>query len=256
MKDDPGLPTTFDSSAIAKDEMNWDAYAEHYDLMCALNPAYQENINLLLERLRSWQLPSTSTICDVGAGTGNYICAMADQFPDGAIFHIDFDARMNELAQQKYLERGIKNVQILQDHILNIDLPKSSVDLVICINSIYAISPQKSVLEKAHEWLKPRGRLFAIDFGRKQRTLDWAIYLFRESLKSGEVGRYAKGLIEAREVMKQNRQSTKGQKSGRYWLHSTDDFGKSIADAGFEIEELFACYRGYADLAVCRPLSN
>jgi len=245
-------PATFDASAITKDEMNWDAYAEHYDQMCEMNPAYQENIELLLQRLPRWNLPKQSVVCDIGAGTGNYICAIAKHFEAGEIFHIDFDARMNEFARAKYLTNGISNVSIVQNHVLNYEMPSSSVDLVICINSIYAVYPQTAVLEKARRWLKPGGVFFAIDFGRKQRTLDWALYLFRESMRSKQVGKYAKGFIEGREVMTQNRQTTAGQKTGRYWLHSTEAFGSSLETAGFRIEELFPCYRGYADLAVCR----
>jgi hypothetical protein len=114
------------------------------------------------------------------------------------------------------------------------------------------VNPQTAVLDRARAWLKPSGRLFTIDFGRKQRTLDWAIYLFKESMKSGRIGEYAKGLLEGRDVVKQNRQSAKGQSTGRYWLHSTEDFGQSLEMAGFIVDELFPCYRGYADLAVCR----
>ena len=245
-------PLVFDSTTIAKDEMDWDAYANHYDLMCDLNPAYQENINHLLSRLPSWELPKAPTICDVGAGTGNYIKAMSRALPEAKFYHIDFDSRMNELARAKYDQAGIEHVQILQDHILNIQIPTQSVDLVICINSIYAVNPQAAVLERARNWLKPNGRLFTIDFGRKQRTLDWAIYLFRESMKSGRIGEYAKGLVAGRDVVKQNRRSTKGQITGRYWLHSTEDFCESLEVAGFIVDELFSCYRGYADLAVCR----
>lgn len=244
--------STFNPEAVAKDEMNWDAYAEHYDLMCELNPAYQENIRLLLDRITRWKLPRCPNICDIGAGTGNYIAALHSQLPDANFYHIDFDTRMNELARAKYAERGITQVQIIEDHILNIDMAIGSIDLILCINSIYAMNPHEAVLSRARSWLSPNGRLFTIDFGRKQRTLDWAVYLFRESMKSKQVGRYAKGLLEAREVMRQNRQSTKGQSTGRYWLHSTEEFGKSLENAGFIVEELSPCYRDYADMAVCR----
>jgi ubiquinone/menaquinone biosynthesis C-methylase UbiE len=252
MDQDLTLSATFNPELLAKDEMNWDAYAEHYDLMCELNPAYQENIQLLLSRISSWDLPSAAKICDMGAGTGNYISAIAERFPHAEFFHVDFDSRMNELARAKYDSNGVSNVQFVEDHILHSRLPPSTMDLVICVNSIYAVNPQRAMLERVHDLLAPTGRLFAIDFGRKQRTLDWAIYLFREAMKSGKVGRYARGLLEGREVMRQNRQSTKGQASGRYWLHSTDEFGASLEHAGFIVEELSPCYRGYADMAVCR----
>jgi ubiquinone/menaquinone biosynthesis C-methylase UbiE len=252
MDQDLTLSATFNPELLAKDEMNWDAYAEHYDLMCELNPAYQENIQLLLDRISKWGLPLAPRICDIGAGTGNYIAAMAEIYPKAEFVHVDFDSRMNELARAKYHRNGISNVHFVEDHVLHNRLAPSTMDLVICVNSIYAVNPQQAVLERVRELLTPGGRLFAIDFGRKQRTLDWAIYLFREAMKSGKVGRYARGLIEGREVMRQNRQSTKGQTSGRYWLHSTDEFGISLERAGFIVDELSSCYRGYADMAVCR----
>jgi ubiquinone/menaquinone biosynthesis C-methylase UbiE len=242
--------------SIAKDEMDWDAYARHYDLMCELNPAYRENINLLSSRLEEWPLPPSPRICDIGAGTGNYIAALSSRLPDAEFWHLDMDERMNQIAREKYRSRGVRNVNFCTSDVFSTDLPPGSFDLILCINSLYAISPHQAVLERVHDWLAPNGRFFTIDFGRKQRTLDWAIYMLRESLKSGNTVRYARGLFEAREVVKQNRRTRRGQSSGRYWLHTTEQFGHELVAAGFEVDELFPCYRGYADLAVCRLSEN
>ena len=241
-----------DNPSVSSDEMDWDAYAEHYDEMCALNPAYQNNIELLLKRIPIWNMPANAKVCDLGAGTGNYICSLSALLPEADFVHVDFDTKMNELASQKYSRLEKPNVQIIQEYAQRIEFPNQSFDLVMCVNALYAISPQLEVLQKIRSWIKPGGRLFIIDFGRKQRTLEWTLYILRESLKSNTLGRYAKTLIEAREVLKQNRRSTKGQITGRYWLHSTNQFGETLRQCGFLVEELFPCYRGYADLAVCR----
>jgi len=238
---------------LADDEMNWDAYAEHYDVMCAFNPAYQQNIEQLERYIRKWNLPEDAKICDLGAGTGNYIVAMSRLIPNASFVHVDFDAKMNVAAQKKYADHGVQDFTIMANYAQHVDFPESQFDLVVCVNALYAICPQKQVLNKVRTWLKPEGRFFVIDFGRRQRTLDWAIYLFRESMKNHRAGDYVKALIESREVFKQNRKSLKGQQTGRYWLHSTSEFGNTLVDSGFEVDELAVCYRGYADLAVCRP---
>ena len=240
-------PPTVDS-----DEMDWDAYAEHYDVMCELNPSYQENLLALAKFLPRWNLPSDSSICDLGAGTGNYIHLLSRLLPNANFTHIDFDKKMNDLAAKKYHDQGIDSVNIVCEHAQRTEMESASFDLILCVNALYAIAPQKQVLKKVKNWLKDDGRFFVIDFGRKQRTMDWVFYLFRESLKHQRIGTYVKALVDSRELIKQNRRSTKGQNTGRYWTHSTSEFGNTLVDCGFEVEELTPCYRGYADLAICR----
>lgn len=231
--------------------MDWDAYAKNYDDLCALNPAYHDNIRVLLDHLANWKLPSDAAICDLGAGTGNYIIRMNEVMPQASYWHVDFDSRMNELARSKYEAKGLTNVSIIQEEIHNVEFPHETFDLVICINALYAFTPQDVVLKNIKSWLKPSGKLFLIDFGRKQSTLDWTFYIFREAVKSHQIGYYAKTLIEGREILKQNRRATKGQQSGRYWLHSTSEFGAALSNAGFTVQELKSVYRDYADLAIC-----
>jgi len=243
---------TMEGEVIQSDEMDWDAYAEHYDEMCALNPAYKANIDLLLARMANWHLPANPKICDLGAGTGNYILNMAAEYAGAQFWHVDIDRRMIEMAEQKYVEQGISNVTIVQSDVHDVRFDDESFDVVLCINSLYAFDARELMLKRIRRWLRPNGRLFLIDFGRKQKTLDWTLYIFKESMKSHQLGRYTKALIEARELLKQNRKTTKGQESGRYWLHTTEQFGASLREAGYRVEELSRCYRNYCDLAVCR----
>lgn len=245
---------TYVPDAVADDEMNWDAYAEHYDDMCDFNPSYQKNIEILEKFLLRWNLPSNAAVCDLGAGTGNYISALSRHLPNASFTHVDFDKKMNRVAAKKYERNNVKNYSIVENYAQHVEFPDNHFDLIVCVNALYAISPQKQVLHKVSSWLKSDGRFFVIDFGRRQKTLDWALYLFRESMKNHRAGQYVRALYEGREVLKQNRKSLKGQESGRYWLHSTSEFGNTLVDCGFEVDELTPCYRGYADLAICRPI--
>ena len=151
MKLEDGSSTTnaFESSKVADDEMNWDAYAEHYDVMCELNPSYQENIDKLVQYLQSWNISDQPAILDLGAGTGIYILALAKQLNGASFVHVDFDRKMNELAQRKYLQNQIP-VEIRNQYVQDVHFEESSFDVIICINALYAISPQTEVLKKIH----------------------------------------------------------------------------------------------------------
>ena len=63
---DVEVTSVYIPSDVQQDEMNWDAYAVHYDLMCELNPSYQRNIEVLLDHLVKWHLPANASICDLG----------------------------------------------------------------------------------------------------------------------------------------------------------------------------------------------
>jgi ubiquinone/menaquinone biosynthesis C-methylase UbiE len=239
------------SGTIDSDEMDWEAYAKHYDEMCRFNPAYQENIEALISRLDSWSLPDAPAICDIGAGTGNYILQLSSVLKGASYVHVDFDRRMIESAQMKYRDHGVVNVTFVLKPVSQLDFEESFFDLILCVNALYAFPDRARVLADIRRWLKPTGKLFIIDFGRRQKSLDWAMYMFRESIRSRRFGEAVKAFFESREVLKQNRRSTRGQESGRYWLHSTEEFGEYLSESGFKVEELASCYRDYADMAIC-----
>lgn len=231
--------------------IDWGDYALRYDLMAEHNPAYQENIKLLMERLEGWSLPENAKICDLGAGTGNYIVELSRHLPSAEFWHVDCDNAMIGYAKQKYQALGRTDINVVEDYIQRVDLPDDHFDLIICVNALYAMTPHESTLRSVARWLKPEGKFFVIDFGRKQRILDWGWYLLKNTIKARGVKSYAKFVLQSGEIVKQARNGTRFQTDGGYWLHSTQEFGKTLARSGFLVDDLFPCYRGYCDLAVC-----
>jgi ubiquinone/menaquinone biosynthesis C-methylase UbiE len=232
--------------------MDWDVYADTYDAMCEVNPAYRDNLGILERYVASWDLPANSRICDLGAGTGNYIVALHRLIPGASFVHVDFDHAMNERARVKYKAVGA-HAEIIENQLQNVDLAASSMDLAVCVNSLYAIHPQREQLEKIRTWLKPTGRLFVIDFGRRMQVLDWAVYVFRNSVKERGLKETIALYRDNYEVIRQNRRGSRAQGSGLYWLHGTAEFGETLEACGFDVQELYPCYRDCADLAVCVP---
>lgn len=233
--------------------VQWDSYALQYDHMCANNPAYQENIDTFLEFLEGLDLHPTARICDVGAGTGNYIYAASRILPGARYVHIDFDAAMNSFAVAKYEAAGLDTVDIIQRSIHDVDFTSDRFDVVLCVNSLYAMGYQERILTKIRSWLRPNGRLFAIDLGRPQRTADWASYIYWEMVKRRGVTYATRAILGGLGAAKQNRLTRRGQGNGNYWLHSTQEFASALRSCGFNVEVLRTCYREYCDLAICEP---
>jgi ubiquinone/menaquinone biosynthesis C-methylase UbiE len=236
----------------AQPGIDWDAYASQYDLMAKFNPSYHENIAILREGLDSWGTPQDARICDLGAGTGNYISALFRDRPGASYTHVDFDRSMNELAEEKYRQLGLDQVVIVEEYVQRLEFQPCIFDLIICVNALYAISPQESVLREIRRWLKPGGVFFIIDFGRRNRVIDWTWYLIANTVKNHGVAECAKLIARSAELVKQNNRGSRVQGDGGYWLHSTQEFGRVLQQTGFTVEELRPCYRDYCDLAVCR----
>lgn len=232
--------------------MSFSRYAKEYDRMARLNTAYQENLSLFRDFLTRYDKNRTLSVCDIGAGTGNYIQAMHSVMPNCTFTHIDADTKMNAIAAQKYADAGISEVDIIEDYFQRIQLNANSFDLLICVNALYAITPPELVLRKFKELVKPGGTIFLIDFGRRQDVVDWGFYLFKEIAKKNGVLTAAKEVLSLRNVTRENSNTTRGQQSGDYWEHSTRDFKRALENTGFEIEDLGTCYRGYSDMAICR----
>ena len=230
--------------------IDWDAYATQYDLMAKYNPSYHENIEILLSYLDEWNMPPTAMICDLGAGTGNYICALAGCIPEGKYVHVDFDEVMNGIARTKYVGAKL-NVTIVEEYIQRLEFPSENFDLILCVNALYAIQPQQAVLHKVRKWLKPDGKFFVIDFGRRTRMFDWGWYLLKSVVKEHGVLECSRLVANRVEIVRQNRRGSKTQQQGSYWLHSTQEFGRILTSCGFQVDDIRSCYRDYCDLAVC-----
>jgi ubiquinone/menaquinone biosynthesis C-methylase UbiE len=230
----------------------WSEYAVQYDLMAEMIPAYQENIARLRALITERGLSGNIRVCDLGAGTGNYIAGIADLLPDADYTHLDQDPEMSAIARRKYDRCGIR-VTMVQDFMQRASFASGSFDLIVCVNALYAAAPQELVLRRVKRWLKPDGLFFVIDYGRQARIFDWGWYILKSSIRRRALGKLVTFALNSRHVISSTRRGSSYQSQGGYWLHSTQEFGDKLSEAGFIVEKLEPCYRGYADLAVCRP---
>lgn len=231
--------------------MDYEAYAAHFDQMCAINPAYQQLHTLFGQVLDDIDLPDRAQATDLGAGTGNFICTLLERHPDAQATHVDCSPEMNDVADQKYREKGL-TVEIVNSHMQIAPIKDCSQDLIVCVNSLNNAPPVKPMLENIYRWLVPGGYLFLVDFGREINVIDWGWYLVKHVFKTY-------GLVETiSEVRRQskiysiNRSGKSEQRSGTLWTHTTDELLGTVSSVGLTSMHSATCYRGYADLVVAQ----
>lgn len=229
--------------------VSWERYAVHYDTMCKINPAYQQ----MIADFHNWitQQVGIDMIVELGGGTGNFTKIAAEELPAAQFIHIDRDVVMNRVATRKYRKSGLNNISILNSDIEDVSFADNSLDLAICVHTLYLLSDPQSILKKIHRWLKPGGYLYVVDVGRPINLTKWVLYVFCSSLSKRGIRRTVATFIEARQVMKQNKHIQQAQSDGIYWLHSMSEFKNALEASGFQVLENHDCYRTTSDYALC-----
>lgn len=234
-----------------RSEVSWSLYAAAYDLMCRSNAAYLDNLSLFSDWLKRSHLQHDAIVCDVGAGTGNYLLKVHEHLPGASLIHVDSDARMTTMASKKYRRAGITRVAFEKRPVQDVEIPHETLDLAICVNALYAFPDHSSVLRKLHRWLKPQGLFFAIDLGREMNVAEWTRFILSSSVQDSGLAQTTLRLWKGRHAIFQNSAIRTNQLTGKYWLHHSRDFDSALREAGFQVLESGVCYRGYCDFAVC-----
>ena len=240
-----------DCSTSDQHGISWSKYATKYDELVVPLPCYQDNIRLLTDFLEevSEQLEAPR-ICDVGAGTGIYIQSMASILPDADFLHVDRNTSMCAYAKTRY-ERLSLPVQILNTPAEDLSIEAESLNVVTAVNSLYTLPSPEDRLKDIYSWLEPGGYFFAIDFGRRQDTIDWTKYFFKELFHREGIMGGLKQTPSAINLFRRQNEGVAAQDSGDYWIHTTEEFELALVGAGFEVIRIETCYRGYADLGIC-----
>jgi ubiquinone/menaquinone biosynthesis C-methylase UbiE len=234
---------------ILSNEMQYSEYAPQYDNLCDINPAYQELIALFSANLKTLDLSNSPVVCDLGAGTGNFVCEMLSQVPKAIVTHVDPSPEMNALAKAKYAKKGL-NVNIIESSMEDWEFEANSLDLVVCVNALNNAPPALPMLKKICRWLKPGGYIFLVNFGREIKILDWTWFLLKNSLKNRGAAKTIRSIYQTRKAFSSNKAGRGDQKNGRLWTHTSNELADIVRASGFKIRNFQTCYRDYADLVL------
>ncbi|SDE21543.1 class I SAM-dependent methyltransferase [Limimaricola pyoseonensis] len=223
--------------------VDWSDYAEAYDLLLDYNPAYRALLSRFETFLEGVDLDGAACL-DAGAGTGNF----ASRLPLSRIERlalVDPNSGMMRRARAKLPS------SVAEFHETGFETYRDEAgtfDLVICTNALFAMPDPPTRLAQMHELLRPEGRLFLVDLGRRVSVWDWSLYLGTHMILQAGPMEGLKVLRRSRPIRRQNGRIRQGQTEGTYWTHTLDELAQHVAAAGFEVTGRETVYRGYCDL--------
>ncbi len=234
--------------------VNWSAYARQYDLMAENNPAYQELLKLYTDILKSCAASKVDLVLDAGAGTGNFSLRAAEILSESRVTHLEPDSGMNLCARDKAQANHLNNLFVDERKIEGAEFPDEHFDLIVSVHALYTMPKPQEQLRRFAAWLRPSGQAFLCDFGRLMDVADWRSYLFQHLRQKSGLLNTLNLFWRGRELARQNKIVAALQKSGKYWLHTPEEFHAAVETAGFQIVRQELVYRGYSDLIIAKKL--
>ena len=228
---------------------SYEHYAKHYDGFVSLFPEY-EDIQKQLSQTLAPYLSSSTSVLDLGAGTGNSILALAEFEPNANFTHVDSSIEMNRIARQKY-EAAELDVSLCHEAIESLGFEENSFDVIVSVNALNTVAGLQDILVRARSWLKPDGHAVFVSFGRQNSFSDWFSHIFKEVYSKQGIAGVFRALRTTYFAFIANVLGRNDQRQGLVTTHSTDQFAYWLAEAGFKVESIQPCYRGYSDFAVC-----
>jgi ubiquinone/menaquinone biosynthesis C-methylase UbiE len=116
------------------------------------------------------ELRPDSDVLEVGCGTGlNFRYLLAQLDPGcGRLVGLDFSPDMLGRARRRIAARGWSNVELLEADAAALELDRRF-DGILFAYSLTMIPDWRAAIARAHQHLKPGGRLVVLDFGQFRR---------------------------------------------------------------------------------------
>lgn len=103
------------------------------------------------------------TLLDVGAGSGFFTIPMAVRTM-GNVYAMDPDKRMLNVIEAKAYEKGLHNIEPLQETIENLSLQNDSIDFVMASLILHEVRSLTTALSKIFEVLSVGGHLLCLEY--------------------------------------------------------------------------------------------
>ena len=147
--------------ARAKAAATYNAAADRYD--DPANEFWARFGRATVERLR---LAPGSRVLDVCCGSGaSALPAAAMVGPMGSVLGIDVAEKLLELARAKAAARGLANAEFRFGDMLDLRLPESHFDAVVCVFGIFFVPDMAAAVRSLWKVVRPGGRLAITTWG-------------------------------------------------------------------------------------------
>lgn len=121
--------------------------------------------------IRQMPIQKNHTLLDVGAGSGFFTIPMAEN-TSGKVYAMDPDRRMLSVIENKAKEKGLTNIEPIQDYIENLSLQYNSIDFVMASLILHEVSSLTKALSNIFEVLKSGGHLLCLEYEKDDLIIE------------------------------------------------------------------------------------
>ncbi len=111
------------------------------------------------------------TLLDVGAGSGFFTIPMAEK-TSSKVYAMDPDRRMLSVIEDKAKEKGLTNIELIQDYIENLSLQYNSIDFVMASLILHEVNSLTKALSTIFEVLKSGGHLLCLEYEKDDLIIE------------------------------------------------------------------------------------
>lgn len=123
------------------------------------------------ETLKRMLVTEGIDLLDIGAGTG-YFSIPASQIvgEQGKVYAVDTSKEMLEELEQKFKQKDIKNIELIEGNNYNTNIKDNTVDYIFLSNVLHEVEDKILFLSNYLEKLYPEGKLGIIEFKKIEAT--------------------------------------------------------------------------------------
>lgn len=122
----------------------------------------------LIEQL---SIQKNHALLDVGAGSGFFTIPMAES-TTGRVYALDPDKRMLSVIEAKAKEKGLNNIELIQDYIENLNIKFNSIDFVMASLILHEVSSLTKALSNIFDVMKTGGHLLCLEYEKDDLIIE------------------------------------------------------------------------------------
>ncbi|WP_326513695.1 class I SAM-dependent methyltransferase [Clostridium intestinale] len=133
----------------------------------------KQRVKLIPPEVLISQMPieKNHTLLDIGAGSGFFTIPMAESTTN-KVYAMDPDFRMLKVIEEKAKEKGITNIELIQDYLENLNIKNDSIDFAMASLILHEVGSLSNALSKIYEVLKPGGHLLCLEYEKDDLVVE------------------------------------------------------------------------------------
>jgi len=149
------------ADAKAKATATYNSAADSYD--DPANSFWERFSRRTIERL---DLLPGARVLDVCCGSGASAIPAAEKAgPEGFVLGVDLAEKLLERARSKATKRGLRNLEFRVGDMLDLRLPRSEFDAVVCVFGIFFVPDMRAGVQALWDVVRPGGKLAITTWG-------------------------------------------------------------------------------------------